>query len=383
TSQPLIHVEDEYLPNVVQMELGPKHFGTGPQALRAQAIAARSYALHWFENRQNAVIPEPLTNSNQHQVYVPYAFDALNPKKNVPNIATARCSRPTSEQNAFQQAICAAVAPRYYLSYSTGDLPAFAEFFSDVPLQTVTSPEKPDYLLSVPDPISTTDCAITLGHARGMSQLGAIRWERGKISTKVEPCMRDWSVQWTRAEQILFHYYTHLHLRDAGASGYPILSAPKRFNVLDVSGLPAQWVWNGTYQAQIQVQNTGIYNWMRCKVELVIEAVKDGVVVGRFYRTVDCANEVSPGQVRTVTFTFSPLELPAGIYTFSFDMLETTQAGQDYWASLFSHQQPIAWGKVSGTQSYQCDTCKGEVNAVQLSEKGIKSGGWDWQFIAM
>ena len=80
----------------------------------------------------------------------------------------------------------------------------------DVVERTASSGDKA-YLLGVEDPVSnfnaTCPAANTAVFTYGMSQQGAHRWATGDQCGPFTSTVNSWSVQWTRPEQILFHYY--------------------------------------------------------------------------------------------------------------------------------------------------------------------------------
>jgi len=225
-----------------------------PTALQAQAIAARSYA-YWHIHHGSAI-----NNSNQFQVFVPFKFESLPPATD-PNNTTDPCA--SSNLNANQRLICNVVAPRHYVSYPPeDDLPAFTEFTGDVFQRTVNGSQP--YLRAVDDPISTTCDANNYGHLRGMSQEGASRWGRGNQCSS-GPGDQPWSVRFERADQILVHYYTGVHIRDANNAN-AVLTPNERWNPLHIQwGTPNNQppiLYHGqVYHLPIQIQNTGIADW--------------------------------------------------------------------------------------------------------------------------
>ncbi len=79
TNPATVSIEDDYLLDVVPREMGPYYH---PLALRAQAIAARTYAYcairanegtgkYWEDCRKE------INNSNQFQVFVPWYFEYI------------------------------------------------------------------------------------------------------------------------------------------------------------------------------------------------------------------------------------------------------------------------------------------------------------------
>ena len=235
-------------------------------ALRAGAITMRSFALQQFEelNFQGKV----LNNSTQYQAFIPYKFDTLNS-----DFPGSTCGLPDPLINDKQKKICEAVAPRYYISFiEKGDYPAQANHFADVPYRTDDASDDDPALVSVEDPISTEEepCIAWQESVStyGLSQKGANRWARGNrcgVDTPGEP----WSVQWTTAEQILFHYFTGVQLRDAD-NDKKIVSPDWRWNPLAINwgtqdrrgDTTVPVLQPGTaYPLAITLQNTGISSW--------------------------------------------------------------------------------------------------------------------------
>lgn len=242
-----IPIETDYLLDVVPQELPPYYH---PTALQAQAIAARSYA-YWHIHQGSAI-----NNSTQFQAFIPYKFESL--QRNVtPDNPISPCA--SHNLNTDQSIVCNAVAPRHYVSYGSyphDDLPAFTEFFADAWGYTVSG-SKP-YLQGVEDPISTGCDANNFGHRRGMSQEGASRWVRGNQCSYASAGDVPWSVRWEHAEQVLTHYYTGIHIRNA--SGEQLTSA-YRWNALQLNNTPTHVSPGHTSYVSIWLQNTGTASW--------------------------------------------------------------------------------------------------------------------------
>lgn len=247
-----ISIETDYLLDVVPQEMGTYYH---PIALQAQAIAARSYA-YWHIHRGSTI-----NNSTQFQAFIPYKFESL-PPVTFPNNPDNPCA--SNNLNTAQRMICNAVAPRYYVSYGTApndDLPAFTEFSADVWNRTVAGSQP--YLVAVDDPISTGCDANTYGHGRGMSQEGASRWARGNRCSYPGQGDDPWSVRWERPEQILVHYYTGVHIRDANGTR---LTPSYRWNPLRINwgtpdNRPPTMYHGSAYPISVEVQNTGVSDW--------------------------------------------------------------------------------------------------------------------------
>ncbi len=227
-------------------------------ALEAQAIAARTFAYHrtWG-----------ITNSNDYQVFVPFYYDTLS----------------TDQQDSVD----AAVANRYYMSYyqtytyyypSGGsvtyesDHPIAALYGSDNGATTVKGDNEYPYLVSVQDSISAERGQPVGTGSGGMSSNGASRWgfghtsERGPAFEWLSYYPHDnlgngnfWSIQWDNSFQILTHYYTRIHIRDANGN---ILTPSWRGNVLQVKWSRPRGYPNGICsRIEVWLQNTGTTTW--------------------------------------------------------------------------------------------------------------------------
>lgn len=245
TSTVAVSIENDYLLDVIPQEMNPAIFH--PNAIYAQAIAARTYAYY------HIYYTSTINNSTSFQVFVPYKFESLFPATD-PNIPSTPCA--STNLNISQRTVCDATASRLYITHYITTTPAFTEFFSDRQYNTVSNPGFP-YLLGVADPISIypTDPDID-GHGRGLSQYGASRWARGNTCGDTRYTCAPWSVQWLRYEQILTHYYTAIHIRDA--NGTP-LTPEYRWNALSQS-VPSPMYYQ-SYVASIRLQNTSAYTW--------------------------------------------------------------------------------------------------------------------------
>lgn len=249
-----IPIETDYLLDVLPQEMGTYYH---PLALQAQAIAARTYA-YWHRENGFPIV----NNSTSYQAFIPYKYENL-PTATFPDNTNNPCA--SSNLNAHQQIVCGAVASQRYISYN-GDLPAFTEFTADALNATVSNPtdragNPSPYLLGVEEPISTTCDANVDGHGHGLSQEGASRWARGNQCSNGGAGNQSWSVAWTQAEQILAHYYTGVHIRDASA----IAVTPEyRWNPLSVSwsgSCPPMKTKSQNCSVTVQVQNTGVSDW--------------------------------------------------------------------------------------------------------------------------
>jgi hypothetical protein len=328
-----IPIETDYLLDVVPSEISVEAFH--PTAIQAQAIAARSYA-YWHINQGSTI-----NNSNQFQVFVPYAFEALPSatSPNFPDNPSDPCA--STNLNNDQRIVCDAVAPRYYISYGTypnDDLPALTEYFADIRNRTLSGGQP--YLIAVDDPISSHPDIVNDGHGHGMSQKGASRWARGNLSYNINQDLGAWSVRWERAEQILVHYYTGIHIRDASAITTPLTPsyrwAPLRIDWGTSDNLPPTMSHYGSYPVTIQVQNTSISDWPRNGESWALSYhwAKAGFgemdSSNRAWSNVDIPKGNPP-----YTFSLTINDVPdwgPGCYTLKFDMIHSTHS-EDYWFS--------------------------------------------------
>ena len=232
---------NRYLRDVLPAEMSPAAFAAS--ALRAQAIAARTYIL--WHIRQGSVI----NNSNGFQVFVPRLYDTLQ--------STGKTAVDTAPQGPPGQ------GPPY-MTQSGDSYPILSGYFADIPLATLDGGQP--YLAAVPDPISSHPDVPSNGHGRGMSQGGAGRWARGNLSYNVNQDYGKWSVSWADPLKILTHYYRGIHVRSTTATTDRITPL-KRWVPLKISwptadGLPPAALCMGDkLRLQVWIQNTGTETW--------------------------------------------------------------------------------------------------------------------------
>jgi hypothetical protein len=311
-------------------------------AIEAQAIAARSFAYFEIEHPICADGEETINNSTEDQVYLPFMYATL----------------PIADYNEI---VDEAVAPRYYMSYSsninacgaslTPQEPIFSEFSSDAYLATVDHPEraKYPYMQGVPDPISSHPEVAQIveseqPHQRGLSQNGASRWANGNLTSNPAGDKGIWSVQWVNARQILTHYYTGIHLRDA-ANNNALVTPEYRWVPLRMTWSPGgdapTALCRGQLTAlQVWVQNSGTMTWTldanaADRVILSYSATPNPGSPGvEVEASAADQSSIAPGQ--DVTFTMN-LSLPdSGSYELRFDMyvgnqrFSTREAGRPW-----------------------------------------------------
>ncbi len=241
-----ISLENDYLLNVVPQEM-PLSFES--IALEAQVVAARTYA-YWHINRGSKI-----NNSISYQAFVPGKFAAYGAQ---PDNSGEPCA--SSNLSSSQRKLCTAMRMPRYLSPAASDVPVLTEFSADWPDRTIGRASQPG-LVAVDDPISNTSNGVctstsTGSHGRGLSQTGAQRWARGTQCAYGAP-RAFWSVRLLTAEQLLFHYYTGVRLRDV--SGAPV-DLEHRWNPLNIVG--GERVSPGVPNAMtVKVQNTSPAAW--------------------------------------------------------------------------------------------------------------------------
>ncbi len=179
------------------------------------------------------------------------------------------------------------------------------------------------------------------GHGRGMSQKGASRWARGNLSFNINRDLGAWSVRWERAEQILVHYYTSVHIRDTGNNN-ALLTPSYRWNPLQINwgtsdNRPPAMSHGGTYTISVEVQNTGVSDWtcgypnfsyaLRCRWA----KAGFGEVTGSGSASVCGTSKGDPSPTVNLTIQNIPNRGP-GAYTLRFDIYVTSANG-NFWFS--------------------------------------------------
>ncbi|MBX3053129.1 MAG: hypothetical protein KF753_16720 [Caldilineaceae bacterium] len=325
-------IETDYLLDVIPQEMGTNYH---PVALQAQAIAARTYA-YWHRENGYPII----NNSASYQVFIPYKFESL-PTATFPDDTSNPCA--SSNLNPNQQIICGAVTSQKYISFN-GDLPAFSEFSADA--QTRTQSNATDragspspYLLGVEEPISTTCDAENSGHGHGMSQEGASRWARGNQCSYTGPGNQPWSVAWGRAEQILVHYYTGVHIRDASATP---LTSDYRWNPLSLTwsgSCPPLMTHGQSCTVTVRVQNTGISDWVCGQYTGYILSYRwakagQAEVNGASQVSLCNTNKGDPSPSATLVINDIP-NWGSGAYTLKLDMARTVSNSKAWFSTSY------------------------------------------------
>lgn len=261
------------------------------EALKAQAVAARTFANWWGP---------VLDNSTNYQVFIPGTHD----------------NYPQSYQDDVNTALN--TTQGQFLSAGDG-LTINAMFGSEAGDHTEPEPGK-NYLITVQEPnfqasSSSEVCGITRNYSgKGMSQRGAIRWAKG--NTCPDGTGADWPVKWDY-KQILAHYYTGIDFVDDNTSAK--LAPDDRWNLLNhnvpVEVQPGQAI-------TLTIQNTSTTDWD--------EDVSLNWTLAESCRTADSTpdaswNEIAldvnhghKGEAQDVTITIPALA--PGIYTLHVDM---------------------------------------------------------------
>jgi hypothetical protein len=263
-----LNVEDDYLPNVVTIEMNLGSLPAVPEALRAQAVAVRSH-VNWkvkngkWDNgsgQQDWVSSPYINNSSQYAVYSP----------NYTNSAASTAVQDTENQFLYHISTCSDGVSKCHV--------IDAEFSNDLSGQNLTSDGNvftlpgdtgnAPYLASVEDPISNSGCGrpVGIGNQIGMIQLGADRWATG--NTCPDGTGANWPVNmpspilW-KYKQILAHYYTGVDFMNDDTGGK--VAPDYRWNLLkyDMDANPQVTVGGDPLPIKITVQNTSAkdLNW--------------------------------------------------------------------------------------------------------------------------
>ncbi len=223
-------------------------------AVKAQMIAARTYIYQRLTYIDQYGTPN---NSTQFHVFLPYRYQALTPPQRV--------------------RVQAAALERLYLSEANSTYPLEALYGADNPGATVTG-NRP-YLQSVLDPISAAYGVLNGTGNGGMSSKGISRWAFGHTSSRGPVAVGQptyphddggngdfWPVRLDDAAQLLTHYYTGIHLRDATANN-TIVTPARRWAALQIrwdtadGNPPAARCAGNAIPLTGWVQNTGTTTW--------------------------------------------------------------------------------------------------------------------------
>lgn len=245
-----------------------------------------------------------------------------------------------------QERVQAATASRVYMTEPGGAYPIEALYGADNPAATVEG-NRP-YLQSVSDPISAAYGVLDGTANGGMSSKGASRWSFGHTSSRGPVAAGDgryphdvdglgefWSVRWEEAFQILTHYYTAIHVRDANNPA-AILTPDDRWVPLQLS-MPTTGCLNHGLPVAITIQNSGPSAWDTAEVRLGYAVTYRGEVGPSAAQPDEQSAHlaplaetaaVGPGRTLHVPFTVKPEEFQGGQarYLVRFDMYRNGQS---------------------------------------------------------
>jgi hypothetical protein len=315
-----------YLWDVVPQELDMNGSqGNKPlSAVTAQAIAARTYIYQRMLYLDQYGTPN---NSTQFHVFLPYRYALLT--------------------DTQKERVQAAMASRAYMTESSSTYPIESLYGADNPATTVEGNRS--YLQSVADPISA-DYGVVDGTTNGgMSSKGASRWSFGHTSSR-GPVAADnaqyphdvdglgdfWSVRLDDAFQILTHYYTGVHIRDANNPA-TILTPDDRWAPLELT-IPNAGCLHRGIPVQLALQNSGVSTWNEgTEVQLGYSAIYIGNVGPSATELSGAATYVTapaepatlgPNGMLRIPFTVKPEAFPGGQgrYRLRFDMYRNNQS---------------------------------------------------------
>ncbi|MEZ4712193.1 MAG: hypothetical protein R3A44_33705 [Caldilineaceae bacterium] len=199
-----------------------------------------------------------------------------------------------------------------------------------------------------------------------MSSKGASRWSYGHTSSR-GPVASDhpyyphddgnngdfWSVHWDDALQILTHYYTGIHIRDANDNNR-IVTPAKRWVPLEMAwptengGQPQQVCSGSTLTLNVVIQNTGtetwsdngsLYFWFHSPEDLTGTQLEPPSALAELPRP---TMPVEPGQSYTATIPYTvPATGSVQSYTVYFEMFyRPTIAAQRVGFSQLEAERP-------------------------------------------
>ncbi len=262
------------------------------ETLKAMAIAARTVAykncgLFVFDGHRGI-------DDDDKQVYDPRKRDLW---LNSPSLGQAELDR-------YQQAVDDTAG--MYLTYSGSVFDAQYRDISKNPTSGTTEPH-----LGVVDPAG--DFHSTSPSQLGLPQINSNHWATGENHGEN---LTPWNYR-----QILTHYYTGIHIRNASNT---ILTPEYRWNPLEVSWanptfpiVPPPMTPNVFYSVNMVFQNTGSINWSARLAYQWRDA--DGTIIGSGSGV---SRSLSKGGSSPFTFNAIEVHAPAtpGVYTLIIDM---------------------------------------------------------------
>ncbi|NBD35287.1 MAG: hypothetical protein GVY30_04730 [Chloroflexi bacterium] len=227
-------------------------------ALEAMSVAIRSFT--WFRLNYAGQYGDPheitLDNTNQCGFW---DYKAENGQQINAQVFRPYYDDVPEETCAYYHTIVARVADLYLVN-QTGTHPIDAEYRSTTGEYSLDVADR-DYLESIYDPVSAIDAS---GSAPGMGQWGTQRWAMGLDragDTGVE------YPRWEHFQQILFHYYTGVNLREVNNLQADGIQTPTyRWNPLQVDWgggetTPPTLLPGNSYNVTLLPQNTGAMDW--------------------------------------------------------------------------------------------------------------------------
>ncbi len=259
-------------------------------ALEAMSVAIRSFT--WFRLNYAGQYapyggdPHEITLDNTNQCgFWDYKFEGGQQ-------INAQIFRPYSLDVSEQvrdhyHTIVTEHVPDLYLVEQTGTWPIDAEYRSTTGEYTLDVTDR-DYLESIYDPVSAIDAS---GSGPGMGQWGTQRWAMGLDRSG------DAGVEyprWQNFEQILFHYYTGVNLREIDNLPAEGIQSPSyRWNPLVVdwgagATTPPTMFPDESYNVTLLPQNSGAIDWGD-EVEVAYYWLVNNGLIGLVH-SVDVAN---------------------------------------------------------------------------------------------
>lgn len=232
------NLEAEYLPGVLIGEVAPGPGGIASwhdESLRALAIAARNWSSYFCHKHTLGNGELGLYDSSR----APYYDQEYWPEN--PNVSDAdkiRYQQRVSDTEGIHMTYQLVIFDAQYRADNGNP----TQSWEDVGTGYM-------YLKSVPDPVSIAPPMT----GPGFSQIGSHRWASGTDPTPDD----QYHPQWTTYAQILVHYYTGIHIRDA-AGGY--VTPNYRWNMLE-HNTPANLIEGYRYPFTVTIQNTSTENW--------------------------------------------------------------------------------------------------------------------------
>jgi len=240
--------DQDYLPDVLAGEMDVAEISPHDEALKAQAVAARTFASYKskvFGVQPNGTTFHIINNSTDFQLYTPHSSSGSSYDSQIRNAAIGTAGEFL-----------------YHYDEVKGTHTIDAEFSSDF---AVSVPGGEIYLIGgIEDPITTTSTFPdgvcnpgAIGNSRGMSQRGAIRWAKG--NTCPDGTGTDWHIKWDY-KQILAHYYTGVEFINDDTS---VPFAPNdRWNMLKYENIPSTMTPGQTItNVSVWLQNTSKQLW--------------------------------------------------------------------------------------------------------------------------